>query len=94
MICSTIYGKLALFTFSLTFPTYKRLCSTCPKADPRFKPLVERATRNFDTFEDFGTNLDSDGKVRVMKNTLDQFYNYDYRRVRKPRVTVPDATSS
>eukprot|EP00978_Attheya_sp_CCMP212_P009071 scaffold21366_cov60-Attheya_sp.AAC.4 len=33
---------------------------TCPKSDPRFKPLIQRVTQNFDTFEDFGTNLDGD----------------------------------
>jgi serine/threonine kinase 38 len=64
---------------------------TCPKSDPRFKPLVQRVTQNFDTFDDYGSNLDSEGKVRVLKNNLDQFYNYDYRRARKPRVPLPDA---
>lgn len=62
---------------------------TCPKSDPRFKQLVARVTQNFDTFDDFGSPLDSDYKPRVMKNSLDQFYNYDYRRVRKPRVPLP-----
>lgn len=63
---------------------------TCPKDDARFKPLVQRITQNFDTFEDFGTNLDKEEKTRVQKNSLDQFYNYDYRRVRKPRVPIPE----
>lgn len=63
---------------------------TCPKTDPRFKTLVQRATQNFDTFEDFGSNIDVEGRTRVQKNTLDQFYNYDYRRVRKPRVPLPE----
>lgn len=63
---------------------------TCPKSDPRFKPLVSRVTQNFDSFDDYGTNLDKSGKQRVVKNTLDQFYDYDYRRVRKPKVPLPD----
>lgn len=67
------------------------LVRTCPKSDPRFKQLVARVTQNFDTFDDYGSNLDSaEGKQRVMKNNLDQFYNYDYRRTRKPRVPLPD----
>jgi len=66
---------------------------TCPKSDARFKPLVERVTQNFDTFEDFGSNLDQDGlRNRVSANPhLDQFYDYTYRRVRKPRLPLPDA---
>jgi hypothetical protein len=52
---------------------------------------VARVTQNFDTFDDYGSPLDSDYKPRVMKNTLDQFYNYDYRRIRKPRVPLPSA---
>jgi len=63
---------------------------TCPKSDPRFRQLVQRVTQNFDTFEDFGSNLDSGGKNRVHKNSLDHFYDYSYRRVRKPRVPLPD----
>lgn len=60
---------------------------TCPKNDRRFKDLVSRATQNFDTFEDFGSNLDSDeGKRRVDKTSLDHFYDYSYRRTRKPRM--------
>jgi len=52
---------------------------------------VERITQNFDTFEDFGSSLDSENKIRVQKTTsLDQFYNYDFRRVRKPAVPIPD----
>jgi len=47
-------------------------------------------TQNFDTFEDYGSNHDAEGRTRVTKNTLDQFYNYDYRRIRKPRVPLPD----
>lgn len=64
---------------------------SCPKSDSRFKPLVERVTQNFDTFDDFGSTLDFEGKIRVQKKTsLDQFYNYDFRRVRKPRVPMPN----
>lgn len=64
---------------------------TCPKSDPRFKPLVQRVTQNFDTFEDYGSPLDgSEGRTRIQKNMLDQFYNYGYRRVRKPRIPLPD----
>jgi len=60
---------------------------TCPKNDRRFRDLVSRATQNFDTFEDFGSNLDSDeGKRRVDKTSLDHFYDYSYRRTRKPRM--------
>ena len=63
---------------------------TCPKSDPRFRQLVQRVTQNFDTFEDFGSNLDRDSKTRVNTNALDQFFDYSYRRVRKPRVPLPD----
>ena len=78
----------AAVSFHLIVVSHLHSSRACPKSDPRFKPLVERVTQNFDTFEDFGSNLDADGKVRVQKNTLDQFYNYDYRRVRKPRVPL------
>ena len=67
-----------------------RITRTCPKSDPRFRQLVQRVTQNFDTFEDFGSNLESESKTRVHKNALDQFYDYSYRRVRKPRVPLPD----
>jgi hypothetical protein len=67
-----------------------RCYRTCPKSDPRFKQLVQRVTQNFDTFEDYGTNLNNEGKTRVQRNSLDQFYNYDYRRTRKPRVPIPE----
>lgn len=59
---------------------------TCPKNDPRFHQLVSRVTQNFDTFEDYGSNLDRQGKTRVVRNQLDQFYDYNYRRVRKPKL--------
>ena len=64
---------------------------TCPKSDPRFQQLVQRVTCNFDTFEDFGSNLDRDDKTRVLKNSLDHFYDYSYRRVRKPHVPLPES---
>ena len=42
-------------------------------------------------FKDYGSNLDQQGgRSRVNKNNLDQFYDYNYRRVRKPRVPLPD----
>jgi serine/threonine kinase 38 len=65
---------------------------SCPKSDPNFKQLVAFATQNFDTFEDQGTNLDLDGggRRRVDRNNLDQFYDYHYRRTRKPKVPLPD----
>jgi hypothetical protein len=69
-------------------------CRTCPKTDPRFKQLVARVTQNFDTFEDYGSNLDRVGKQRVQKTSLDHFYNYDYRRVRKPRIPLPNLTDA
>ena len=51
---------------------------------------MARVTQNFDTFDDYGSNLDREGKTRVVRNHLDQFYNYDYRRVRKPRIPLPE----
>lgn len=63
---------------------------TCPKSDPRFKQLVQRVTQNFDTFEDFGSNLDQGGRQRVNVTNLDQFYDYSYRRVRKPRLPISE----
>jgi len=77
------------------------LLQTCPKTDPRFKPLIQRVTQNFDSFEDYGSNLDNNNnngnnvvvRRRVNDGTnLDQFYDYTYRRTRKPRlpVSLPD----
>jgi succinylglutamate desuccinylase len=68
------------------------LFRTCPKSHPKFKQLVQRVTQNFDTFEDFGTNLESEGRRRVTVDgtSLDQFYDYTYRRTRKPRVPLPE----
>lgn len=76
------------------FPELLEFLKTCPKSDPRFGQLIARVTQNFDTFEDFGSNLDAPGgKSRVGKNSLDQFYDYHYRRVRKPRVPQPELLS-
>lgn len=76
---------------SREFPELLEYLKTCPKSDPRFPQLVQRVTQNFDTFEDFGSNLDRENKQRVQSNSLDQFYDYSYRRVRKPRVPLPEA---
>jgi serine/threonine protein kinase len=75
---------------SKEFPELLEFLKTCPKSDPRFKHLIQRVTQNFDTFEDFGSNLDSECRRRVDRNTLDQFYDYNYRRVRKPRIPFPE----
>ncbi|KAL7462674.1 hypothetical protein ACHAXS_003048 [Conticribra weissflogii] len=77
-------------TGSKDFPRVIEYLKTCPKTDPNFKQLVAFATQNFDTFEDQGTSLDSGGRRRVDRNNLDQFYDYHYRRTRKPRVPLPD----
>jgi len=71
------------------FPELLQYLKTCPTSDPRFKQLVERVTQNFDTFEDFGTNL-SQKKNRVNVTHLDQFYDYTYRRTRKPKIPLPE----
>mmetsp|Transcript_6414 Transcript_6414/g.9726 ORF Transcript_6414/g.9726 Transcript_6414/m.9726 type:complete len:615 (-) Transcript_6414:554-2398(-) len=72
------------------FPELLEYLKTCPKSDPRFKQLVARVTQNFDTFEDYGSNLDQGpGRRRVDKNSLDQFYDYHYRRIRQPKVPLP-----
>lgn len=73
------------------FPELLEYLKTCPKSDPRFKQLVQRVTQNFDTFEDYGTNLDQEGgRQRANVANLDQFYDYNYRRVRKPRVPISE----
>lgn len=61
---------------------------TCPKSDPRFKQLIQKVTQNFDTFEDYGTNLDKDlGRARrVDQERLDHFVGYAYKRNRKPKL--------
>jgi hypothetical protein len=82
--------RTILTTFSaLSFSRVSKTNRTCPKTDPRFPQLVSRVTQNFDTFEDYGSNLDRQGRTRVVRNQLDQFYDYNYRRVRKPRVPLP-----
>jgi serine/threonine kinase 38 len=69
------------------FPEILHRLKTCPKTDHRFNELISKATQNFDTFEDFGSNLDSNGgKKRIEKASLDQFFDYHYRRTRKPVV--------
>ena len=72
------------------FPELLDFLKTCPKSDQRFNALVGRITQNFDTFEDYGSNLDQGGRQRVLssRNSLDQFYDYHYRRARKPRVPL------
>lgn len=84
--CPSSLTSLALFILKT------KTNRTCPKSDPRFSTLVSRVTQNFDTFEDLGSNFDTE-RQRVSKNALDQFYNYDYRRVRKPRVPIPGMMS-
>lgn len=80
------YSSLLPFLFSFFLSIFR----SCPKADPRFVPLVQRVTQNFDTFEDYGSAMDNEGKIRVQKTAaLDQFYNYEFRRVRKPRIPLP-----
>jgi len=65
---------------------------TCPKSDPRFKPLIQRVTQNFDTFEDYGSTFEnSEGRRRVNGTSLDHFYDYTYRRQRKPKLPTSDA---
>mmetsp|Transcript_31815 Transcript_31815/g.38980 ORF Transcript_31815/g.38980 Transcript_31815/m.38980 type:complete len:433 (-) Transcript_31815:293-1591(-) len=73
---------------SREFPELLDFLRTCPKRDPRFKPLIQKVTQNFDTFEDYGSNLDSNKEVRrrVNETSLDHFYDYTYRRTRKPRL--------
>jgi len=72
------------------FPRVLEYLKSCPKTDPNFKQLVAFATQNFDTFEDMGTPLDGAGRRRVDRNNLDQFYDYHYRRTKKPQVPLPD----
>lgn len=72
------------------FPELLEYLKTCPKSDPRFKQLVQRVTQNFDTFEDYGSNLDMDRRQRVNVANLDQFYDYTYRRIRKPRIPTSE----
>mmetsp|Transcript_25382 Transcript_25382/g.59447 ORF Transcript_25382/g.59447 Transcript_25382/m.59447 type:complete len:548 (+) Transcript_25382:141-1784(+) len=74
---------------SREFPDLLQYLKTCPKTDPRFPQLESRITQNFDTFEDYGSNLEQQGRTRVLRNQLDQFYDYNYRRIRKPRVPLP-----
>lgn len=57
--------------------------------DPNFNRLVSMATQNFDTFEDNGDDHLGSVRQRVNMNPLDLFYDYNYRRVRKPRIPLP-----
>jgi len=70
------------------FPAIIDALSVCDKNDPRFPTLVEQATQNFDTFEDFGSPLHNtrDVKKRVENNSLDHFVGYQFARKRKPRI--------
>ena len=78
---------------SREFPELLGYLKTYPKTDARFPQLVQRVTQNFDTFEDFGSNLSThQGRARVVQNQLDQFYDYTYRRTRKPRMPGLPAT--
>ncbi len=73
---------------------------TCPKTHPKFKQLVQRVTQNFDTFEDFGdcalehghaSKYTSEGVKYVLSLTcLDDFYDYTYRRLRKPNISLAE----
>lgn len=86
---ANVEGPL-LPTGAKDFPRVLEYLKACPKTDPNFKQLVAFATQNFDTFEDQGTTLDSGGRRRVDRSNLDQFYDYHYRRTRKPKVPLPD----
>jgi hypothetical protein len=71
------------------FPQLLNSLQTCSKSDPNFESLVARVTQNFDSFEDFGSKLDTtEGRRRVDKSSLDQFYDYHYRRTRKPKLLI------
>lgn len=73
---------------SKELPEMLEYLKTCPKSDPRFKQLVQKVTQNFDTFDDYGTNLDKDSAPtrRVDKERLDHFVGYAYKRNRKPKL--------
>lgn len=72
---------------SKDFTRLLEILKTCPQSDPNFKELIQRVTQNFDTFEDFGSNLDNvEGRRRVDGTSLDHFYDYTFRRPIKPKV--------
>lgn len=74
------------------FPELMQFARTCPKPDPKFKAVIQRLTQNFDTFEDYGTNLEStEARKRVDASPLDHFWNYAFRRSRKPKLPTADA---
>merc|ERR1712071_443284 len=66
---------------------------TCPKTDPRFNECIRKVTQNFDFFEDKGSAFDNStgGRRRVDGTSLDHFYDYTYRRTRKPKLPTSDA---
>ena len=72
------------------FPSVIDYLKTCPNTDPNFKQLVAFATQNFDTCEDRNNTLDDGSRKRVDRNNLDQFYDYHYRRTRKPHIPLPN----
>merc|ERR1719215_2441811 len=73
---------------SRDFPVIMESLALCEKNDPRFQVLVEQATQNFDTFEDYGSPFSNtqEVKTRVECNTLDHFVGYQFARKRKPRI--------
>ena len=71
------------------FPHVFNALASCPKTDPNFNRLISVATQNFDTFEDNVEEQFANVRQRVNMNPLDLFYDYNYRRVRKPRIPVP-----
>jgi len=70
------------------FPDLLELLKTCPKSDPRYKSLIQKVTQNFDTFEDYGSNLEKESTRtrRVDQERLDHFVGYAYKRNRKPKL--------
>jgi len=80
---------------SKVFRDLLEFLKTCPKSDPRFPALIKQVTQNFDTFEDYGSNLDSDHqregtRRRVDNFALDHFAGYAYKRNRKPKLPTID----
>lgn len=72
------------------FPNLLSYMSKCPKSDPNFPPLLALVTQNFDKFDDVSTNIDhGKSKRHVHRYLLDQFYDYPYRRFKKPMVQFP-----
>jgi serine/threonine protein kinase len=91
---SEIDGPL-LPSGSKEFPELLEYLKTCPKTHPKFKQLVQRVTQNFDTFEDFGDCALEHGHARRTRvsadgTPLDDFYDYTYRRLRKPNISLAE----